>query len=126
MSDTAGPVHAHAVVWIDHLVAKIFSVGVTGVHARSVRARLSARHLRHKPNEIGSSPVQQDAAFLANVSECLEGCTDLLILGPGTEKIELMHYLKAVKPELSLELEPIDHSTDREIVALARKRFHLD
>ncbi|VIO72914.1 hypothetical protein CI1B_45630 [Bradyrhizobium ivorense] len=118
--------HSHAVVWIDHFIAKIFSIGLTGVSAAAVRAQLSSHHLHHKANAIGSGRVHDDATFLARISEALGNCTDLLIIGPGTEKTELMQYLKVVRPELNLHVESSDHPTDREIIALGRKRFHLD
>lgn len=38
MSDMATQIHSRAVVWIDHLFAKIFSIGLTGVGATAVRA----------------------------------------------------------------------------------------
>jgi hypothetical protein len=126
MNDTNIQTHAHAVVWIDHLVAKIFSIGLTGVHATAIQAHLASRHLHHKANTIGSGRVQEDSGYLASVKEALAGCTDVLIIGPGTERTELMHYLKTVRPELRLRLEPSDHPTDGEIVALGRKHFRFD
>jgi hypothetical protein len=125
MDDTTIQSHAHAVVWIDRLIAKIFSIGVKGVHASTVRAHLSSPHLHHKANTIGSGRIHEDSEYVARVSEALDGCTDLLIIGPGTEKTELMRYLQAVKPEIRLCMEPSDHPTDGEIVALGRKHFRF-
>ena len=126
MNDTTSHTHAHAVVWIDHLVAKIFGVGLTGVSAMAVRAHLPSQHLHHKANTIGDGRVQPDTTFLARVGEAVSGCSDLLVIGPGTEKTELMQYLKAERPDLNLHVEPSDHPTDGEIVALGRKRFRFD
>ncbi|UFX45743.1 hypothetical protein HAP47_0003205 [Bradyrhizobium sp. 41S5] len=126
MSQIALQTHAHAVVWIDHLVAKVFGIGLTGVSATAVHAHLPSQHLHHKANTIGDGRVQADATFLARVGEAVGGCSDLLVIGPGTEKTELMQYLRTVRPDLNLHVEPSDHPTDGEIVALGRKRFHLD
>ncbi|MEY9712520.1 hypothetical protein ABIF03_004662 [Bradyrhizobium elkanii] len=57
--------------------------------------------------------------------EAVNGCSDLLVIGPGIEKVELTQYLRAERPDLNLHLESSDHPTDAEIVALGRKRFHL-
>ncbi|MFB9261598.1 hypothetical protein ACFFWD_00090 [Bradyrhizobium erythrophlei] len=81
MSDRTSP-HTHAVVWIDHLIAKIFSMGLTGVSATAVHAQLSSRHLHHKASTIGSGRVQDDSMFLVRVGEAPDGCSDLLIIGP--------------------------------------------
>ncbi|QOZ28500.1 hypothetical protein [Bradyrhizobium sp. CCBAU 51753] len=126
MSETTIQSHAHAVVWIDHLIAKIFGIGLTGVSATAVHAHLPSQHLHHKANTVGNGRVQADATFVARVGEAVSNCSDLLVIGPGTEKIELMEYLKAERPDLNLHVEPSDHPTDREIVALGRKRFRFD
>jgi hypothetical protein len=126
MSEMTVQAHAHAVVWIDHLVAKIFGVGLTGVSAAAVHAHLPSQHLHHKANTIGDGRVNADSTFLARVAEAVSGCTDLLVIGPGIEKTELVQYLKAERPGLSPHVEASDHPTDREIVALGRKRFRLD
>jgi hypothetical protein len=126
MNEADQQVHARAVVWIDHLVAKIFSMGLTGVSASVVHAHLSSDHLHHKANTIGSGRVQEDSAFLPRIGEALAGCTDLLLIGPGTQKGELAQYLQLVRPEVNLRIEPSDHPTDNEIVALGRRHFRLD
>ncbi|WP_338691708.1 hypothetical protein V5279_35860 [Bradyrhizobium sp. 26S5] len=124
MSEMTLQSHAHAVVWIDHLVAKVFGIGLTGVSATAVHVHLASQHLHHKAN-TGDGLVQADATFLARVGEAVSGCSDLLVIGPGIEKAELTQYLRAERPDLQLHVEPSDHPTDAEIVALGRKRFHL-
>ena len=125
MSEMTLQSHAHAVVWIDHLIAKVFGIGLTGVSATAVHAHLASQHLHHKANTIGDGRVQVDATFLARVGAAVSGCSDLLVIGPGIEKAELTQYLKAERPDLNLHVEPSDHPTDAEIVALGRKRFRL-
>ena len=121
--------HAHAVVWIDHLVAKIFPMGRAGVGEVVVHAHPSSTHLHHKANSIGSGRAEEDEGFLPTVAESLRFCRDILIVGPGTEKAALLQYLQENRKDLSatqLHAEASDHPTDREIVALGRRRFGLD
>ncbi|MHC2256422.1 stalled ribosome rescue protein Dom34 [Bradyrhizobium embrapense] len=125
MNEMALQSHAHAVVWIDHLVAKVFGVGLTGISTTAVHAHLASQHLHHRANTIGDGRVQADATFLARVGEAVSDCSDLLVIGPGIEKVELTQYLRAERPDLNLHVESSDHPTDAEIVALGRKRFHL-
>lgn len=115
--------HAHAVVWIDHLTAKIFSMGLTGVDTIVVPAHLSSSHLHHKANTIGSGKVENDPAFLVKVGQALQNCTDVVILGPGLEKVELQHHLQDTRPELTLRVEASDHPTDNEIIARGKAFF---
>ncbi len=121
-----GQTHSRAVIWIDHLTAKIFSMGLTGVTPSVVHAHLSSSHLHHKANTIGSGKVQEDPAFLEQAAKAVESCCEVLILGPGTEKTALLHRLQSLRPGMVLHAEAIDHPTDAEIIALGRKHFRLD
>lgn len=118
--------HTRAVVWIDHLTAKVFTMGITGVGAAAIDAQLESSHLHHKANTIGSGRVQDDPSFLPAVGDMLSGCTDVLIIGPGIEKTALLHYLQTARPDMHLKLESVDHPTNDEIIALGRKYFHID
>ena len=121
--------HAHAVVWIDHLIAKIFPMGLAGVGEVVVHAHPSSTHLHHKANTIGSGRADEDKSFLPAVAASLRFCHDILIVGPGTEKAALLHYLQENRKALAataLHAEASDHPTDREIIALGRRRFGLD
>src|SRR5690242_1632832 len=86
--------HAHAVVWIDHLTAKIFPMGHAGVGQMVMHAHPSSAHLHHKANVIGDGRAGEDKSFLPTVAESLRFCREILILGPGTEKVALLHYLQ--------------------------------
>ncbi|WP_008558088.1 hypothetical protein [Bradyrhizobium sp. CCGE-LA001] len=114
----AQQIHSHAVVWIDNLMAKIFFIGLTGVGATTVRAR--------KALAIGACGVNDDPTFLVRVGGTLSSCTDLLIIGPETERTKLLDFLRTNRLDLTLHVETSNPLTDREVVALGRKRFRLD
>jgi stalled ribosome rescue protein Dom34 len=118
--------HSRAVVWIDHLTAKVFSMGLTGVAPSAVHAHLSSPHLHHKANSIGAGRVEDDPTFFEQVGNAVASCREVLILGPGVEKTALLHYLQRVYPRIALRLESSDHPTDPEIIAVGRKHFRLD
>ncbi len=119
------PDHSRAVIWIDHLRAKIFSMGLSGVTPSVVHAHLSSAHLHHKANTIGTGRVQDDPTFLEQVAKAIASCTEVLILGPGTEKTALRHHLQDARPDIVLRAETIDHPSDAEIIALGRRHFRL-
>jgi stalled ribosome rescue protein Dom34 len=127
MSSTAAPTtstaHQHAIVWIDHLTAKVFGLGLTGVDSIVVLAHLTSTHLHHKANSIGAGKVESDPAFFTKVGQALQNCTNVLIVGPGTEKVELQHYLRDLRPEIVLHAEASDHPTDKEIIARGKAFF---
>ncbi|WP_454631472.1 hypothetical protein [Bradyrhizobium cenepequi] len=115
--------HAHAIVWIDHLTAKIFAMGLTGVDTIVVPAHLSSPHLHHKANSVGAGKVESDPAFFVTIGQALQNCTNVLIVGPGTEKVELLHHLRDTRPEIVLRVEASDHPTDNEIIARGKEFF---
>jgi len=122
----AGQTHSRAVIWIDHLTAKVFSMGMTGVTPSVVHAHLASQHLHHKANTIGPGRVEEDPSFLEQVAKAVAPCREVLIVGPGTEKTVLLHHLQSVHPHMVLRLDACDHPTDAEIVALGRKHFRIE
>ena len=121
-------VHNHAVVWVDHLVAKVFYLGLDAVDEKKIHAKLENEHLHHKAQTIGSGKVHEDPTFFPRIDEALSHCEAVYIVGPGTEKTLLLKHLQeagGLHKGRDLHSEPADHPSDREIVALGRKHFHL-
>jgi stalled ribosome rescue protein Dom34 len=118
----------HAIVWIDHLKARVFYVGLTGVDEVVLHAHLSTEHLHHKANTIGSGHAADDPRFLGEVAGALAQSGEILIIGPGGEKAAFHHYLQQHHPKTAaavVKVETADHPSDAEIIALAKRHFHL-
>src|ERR1700757_2656543 len=105
MSSSTQVQATRAVVWIDHLTAKIFSMGLTAVTQTTIHAHLASHHLHHKANTVGDGRAEEDPNFLEQVTKAVASCREVLILGPGTEKMALLHYLLRACPQLLLRLE---------------------
>ena len=121
-------VHNHAVVWIDHRVAKVFYLGLDAVDERTIHADLATEHLHHKAHTIGSGKVHDDPTYFPRIDEALQHSEAILIVGPGNEKTLLLKHLREGQVShkaRELHAEPCDHPTDREIIALGRRHFHL-
>jgi len=121
-------VHNHAIVWVDHRIAKIFYLGLDVVDQRTICADLPTEHLHHKANTVGSGKAHDDSTFFPRIDDALQHSKEILIVGPGNEKTVLLKYLeqgeRAPKGR-AVRAEPCDHPTDREIIALGRQHFHL-
>jgi len=120
--------HNHAVVWIDHRVAKVFYLGLETSDERTIGADLATEHLHHKANTIGSGKALEDPTFFSRIGEALQSSHAILIVGPGNEKTLLLKYLEERRHAAKggeLRAEACDHPTDREIIALGRRHFHL-
>jgi hypothetical protein len=121
-------VHNHAVVWIDHHVAKIFFLGLEAADELTIHADLTSGHLHHKANTIGSGKVHDDPTFFRRIDEGLKDSQAILIVGPGNEKTLLSKHLEEgphSHKARDVHTLACDHPTDPEIVALGRRHFRL-
>ena len=121
--------HYHVLVWIDHREAKVFQFNATDSERTNVRSEHPHQHIHHHANARGSGHAPLDKAFLAHVAAAIAHAGAILIAGPAGAKTELAQYLKDTHPELARKVsavEPLDHPTDGELLALARKFFKAD
>lgn len=119
----------HAIVWIDHQQAKIFHFEGADVDSATVRSSHPHQHIHHKVNSSDSGHVPLDKAFLKQVAEGLSAAGTILITGPAGAKKELAHYLQQHQPAVAARVagvEPLDHPTDGELVAIGRKFFRAE
>jgi hypothetical protein len=119
--------HFHAIVWIDHHQAKVFHFNAGEVDRAVVRPRDRMVRLHHKANTIASGHAPADKEFLGRVTRALAGAGTILIVGPAGAKTELAKDLAARAPDLSARVaavEAVDHPSEGELLALARRFFH--
>ena len=119
----------HAIVWLDHREAKIFQVSAAEANRVVVSANGAGHHLQHKANVTGSGHQGVDKEFFKRVIEALTQSGTILITGPGNAKSELNNYIAEHRADLAKRIsavEALDHPSDAELVALARKFFKAD
>ena len=117
----------HAVIWIDHKEAHVMFLSEDASEAEIIRSKSTHSHLHHKANEIGSGRSALDSKYLHSVIQAVKESKEILILGPGSAKLELIkhaHKHDAQIAEKIVGVETVDHPTDKEILAHARKFFY--
>ncbi|HML27669.1 MAG TPA: translational machinery protein [Hyphomicrobium sp.] len=121
--------HFHAVVWIDHHEARVFHFNASESDVVVVRPRDPVRKIHRKTHTIGSGHASEDQEFLQNVTDAVADAGAILVTGPANEKTVLMEYIGKHSPALKAKIrgvEALDHPTDGEVIALARKFFWED
>ncbi len=121
--------HYHAIVWIDHREAKIFHFDATDVDRMVVHSHTTGHHLHHKANTTGSGHLSVDKEFFQRVVAALTHTGAILITGPANAKLELKNYVAQHRPDLATRVsavETLDHPSDGQLIALARKFFKAD
>lgn len=118
--------HYHAVVWLDHAEAHVMHIAPDDVEKFVAHASDKHPHLHHKRGSVGSGHQGEDAHYLGEVVRLLEGAREILVVGPGKAKLELVKYVHRHHPgmvDTIIGVESADHPTDGQIVAHARKYF---
>jgi len=118
--------HFHAVVWIDHRKAEIYSYGGGDVDHGTVRHCNAARSIHHRANAMGAGHVHEDGAYLKAVADALHAAREIVVCGPAAAKDELVKWLADHAPQIRARIvgvESLDHPTGGEIIAFAKKYF---
>lgn len=118
--------HSHAVVWIDHREARVLQFNPAEDEDRVLHPHNSPARIHHRANSIGSGHAAEDRKFLHEVAAALTGVRAALITGPANAKLELVNHIKEHDPQLAgiiAGVETLDHPTDGELVAHARRFF---
>jgi stalled ribosome rescue protein Dom34 len=116
--------HYHAVVWIDHHEARVFHFSPTDVQV--LHPDHPTRHIHHKANSIGSGHAAEDHAFLQAVTDSVADAGAVLVAGPANAKTELVKHIHHHGSKLMsaiVGVESIDHPSDAQLIAYARKYF---
>jgi len=117
----------HAVIWIDHKEAHVMFLSETASEAEIIKTKSTHPHLHHKGGEIGSGRVALDSKYLHSVIESVVESKEILVIGPGSAKLELIKHAHHHDPKIAEKIvgvETVDHPTDKEIMAFARKFFY--
>lgn len=118
--------HFHAVMWIDHREARVFHFGRDDVETLVLHPDKPTRQVHHKSNTIGNGHETLPSEFLHAAAKSISDAGAVLITGPANAKTELMAHIKKHDPELLkiiLGVETVDHPSDAQLVAYARKYF---
>jgi stalled ribosome rescue protein Dom34 len=109
----------HAVVWIDHAQAQVLQFDAEHVQAQKVKA-----HTRQTKQH--GSQVRTEHEFFASVCDAVAEVPEVLVTGPHTALADLRHYIEKHRAHLVPRVcgwEVVDHPTENQLVALARKYF---
>jgi len=117
----------HAVIWIDHQEAHVMFLSEAASEAEVIRSKSTHTHLHHKGGEVGSGRLQLDEKYLHSVINAVNETKGILVIGPGSAKLELIKHAHHHDPKIAANIvgvETVDHPSDKEILAYARKFFY--
>lgn len=109
----------HAVIWTDHQAARVLNFDSEHVQAQKVRASSHYTRQHH-------SGVRTEHEFFGEVCDALKDFNEVLVTGGKTAIADFRHYAEKHRPHVTPRIvgyEVVDHPTDPQLVALARKYF---
>jgi stalled ribosome rescue protein Dom34 len=122
------PTNSHPVaVWLDHHEARIFRIAPESFESSSLRNH--DHHVRRHPDRSTARAEHPDDVkrFFHEIVGALESANEVLVVGPSTAKLQFLRYAHAHAPGLEARIigvETVDHPTDPQLAAYARKYFH--
>lgn len=118
---------SYVVLWIDHKEARVFHIHPDKIDSSTVSAPRHNIHHKHPRGLQAAKEHPADAKqFFDDVTLALEGAEQVLVVGPSTAKLEFLRYVhqygRALEPRI-VGVETVDHPTDGQLVAYAKKYF---
>jgi stalled ribosome rescue protein Dom34 len=121
--------HYHALVWLDHRVAKVFHFDADDNQRETVNSSHPHENLHHKANSSDSGHAPVDKDYLERVTKAIETAGAILVVGPGSAKTELHAHIEKQHPQVAAKIsavETVDHPSDGALLAHARRFFKAD
>lgn len=118
--------NCHAAVWVDHQHAEVIKFNRSEEVEQIIRHKDAPAHIHHKAGSIGSGHVYEDDNYLGSIVDGLRDVEQILITGPGQVKWQLKAFIGSREPAIAKRVaavEALDHPTEGELLALARKFF---
>jgi hypothetical protein len=119
MNGTSNMSLFHAVAFVDHQSAQVLQFGSDQVVERKVHEHL---HFTRQHN----SGVRSEHEFFGAVCDAFDGIAEVLVTGGHTGLADFRHYVEKHRPLTAARIvgyEVVDHPTENQLVALARKHF---
>jgi stalled ribosome rescue protein Dom34 len=120
--------HTGTAVWIDHHEARVYHVAEGAFDETTLKA--PGHHLhRHPKGATAEHNHPEDLhRFFAEVEHALEGAERILVVGPGTAKLQLLRHAReharAIESHI-VGVESCDHPTEGQLVAHINHYFHV-
>ena len=118
--------YGHAIVWLDHLNATVIAFSSDRSETIEIHSQSPNRQLHRKSGVPGSGHAPDDVEFFERVVEAVDAVREILVTGPGTAKTAFTRYVDQRHPRLARRVvgtEALDHPSDGELLAYARKYF---
>ena len=114
----------HVVVWLDHVEAHVIHFTPETSEKEVIKTHSKHPHLHTKSGVQGAGHAAESAPYFNDVANALKGSLEILVVGPGQEKLAFLKHMQKHQHDLAekiLSVETVDHPTDGQLLAYAKK-----
>lgn len=118
--------YTHAIVWIDHAHAQIVHLDETAHEHHEIKNPHGKEHLHHRSGSVGAGRGHSCADFYDAVVAGLGKTAEIVVVGPAQAKHEFHKHVQSHHATMLTRIfgvEPMDHPSEGQLVAFARKYF---
>ena len=112
----------HAVVWLDTVEAHVIHFNRDAADTDVIKT--TSQH--KKDGVVGNNRAEESTTYMNDVANAITASKEILIVGPGQEKMTFINYLHKNHSELAdkvVSVETVDHPNDSQLLDYARKYF---
>jgi stalled ribosome rescue protein Dom34 len=112
----------HAVVWLDQAEAHVIHFSRDAAESDVIKTTSQHR----KAGVVGNNRAEDSTAYMDEVAAAILGSEEILIVGPGMEKMAFIRHLHQHHADIAgkvVSVETVDHPNDGQLLAYARKYF---
>ncbi len=112
----------HAIVWLDQTEAHVIHFSRDASESEVIKT--TSQH--KKDGVVGNNRAVESTEYMDEVAGALNPSDQILIVGPGQEKLIFIKYLTkshAAIADKVVSVETVDHPNDGQLIEYARKYF---
>ena len=112
----------HAIVWLDQAEAHVIHFSRDAAETEVIKT--TSQHKKDGVN--GNNRAVEPTGYLDEIAAALLPSKEILIVGPGQEKLAFIKYLHKHHDAIGdkvVSVETVDHPSDAQLLAFARQHF---
>ncbi|HWW06287.1 translational machinery protein [Collimonas sp.] len=116
----------HVVVWLDHTEAHVIQFNQDAEQHEIIKTHSKHANRRASAGKSGMADPVEQLPYFTDIANALKHSLEILIVGPGLEKMAFVKHLLRHEHELAeniVSVETVDHPSDAQLLAFARKYF---
>ncbi len=116
----------HVVVWLDRTEAHVIQFSLDAAEHEVIKTHSKHANRHSTTGKPGMADPVEQVPYFNDIANALKHSLEILIVGPGLEKMAFIKHLLRHEHELAekiVSVETVDHPSDAQLLAFARKYF---